>query len=253
VVDKHTIAVFLVGPFFIVFVFSVRALIFTTLEKVWPAQPHSYRATIVNDVTATATYIWLVVPIAMYLNRFVLGGYHPFPFDVEAIPIPLRVALYLAGADFGYYWIHRLMHTRDVWRVHMWHHSPPFLYWLAGMRATVPQQFLVNFAYILMYPMLGDIPWWLSLAIAHHVGFKNDWQHMNVAWPSRWLEWVFVTPRYHQIHHSTSPDHYERNLGDLLTVWDRLFGTYVDPGRVKRPLSFGIDSRPHPVRLVLGV
>jgi sterol desaturase/sphingolipid hydroxylase (fatty acid hydroxylase superfamily) len=104
-----------------------------------------------------------------------------------------------------------------------------------------------------MYPVLGDIPWWLSLAIATHVGFKNDWQHMNVAWPSRWLEWVFVTPRFHQIHHSTNPDHYERNLGDLLTVWDRLFGTYVNPDTIKRPLAYGIDTQPHPVRLVLGL
>jgi hypothetical protein len=37
-----------------------------------------------------------------------------------------------------------------------------------------------------------------------------------------------------------------------LTIWDRLFGTYVDPGTV-RNLSFGIDSEEPTARLVLGV
>jgi len=91
------------------------------------------------------------------------------------------------------------------------------------------------------------------MATAMHVGFKSDWQHMNVSWRSHWLEWVFATPRYHQIHDSADPQHHVANLGDLLTVWDRLCGTYVDPATVREPLSFGIDSKPHPVRMVLRV
>jgi sterol desaturase/sphingolipid hydroxylase (fatty acid hydroxylase superfamily) len=76
---------------------------------------------------------------------------------------------------------------------------------------------------------------------------------MNVTWPSRWLEWILVTPRFHQVHHSDDPQHYVANLGDLLTVWDRLFGTYVDPASIRKELTFGIDSNPSTARLVLGV
>jgi sterol desaturase/sphingolipid hydroxylase (fatty acid hydroxylase superfamily) len=43
------------------------------------------------------------------------------------------------------------------------------------------------------------------------------------------------------------------NLATLFTVWDRLFGTYVDPDSVKGELSFGIGEEVPPLRLVLGV
>jgi sterol desaturase/sphingolipid hydroxylase (fatty acid hydroxylase superfamily) len=36
-------------------------------------------------------------------------------------------------------------------------------------------------------------------------------------------------------------------------MWDRLFGTYVDPGELRRELSFGIGERMAPLRLFLGV
>ena len=82
--------------------------------------------------------------------------------------------------------------------------------------------------------------------------FQNDWMHMNVTWRSRWLEWVFVTPRYHHVHHSRNPEHHTANLGSRLTIWDRLFSTYVDPESTGE-ISFGIDGAPSPARLALGV
>jgi sterol desaturase/sphingolipid hydroxylase (fatty acid hydroxylase superfamily) len=249
---KQAIAALILSPFFVYLVFGLRAVIFTTLEKLRPARPHSHWPTIRNDIVSAAAYFWVVFPLAVYLNRYV-PGYHEYPFSMAAVPVPVRVVLYLVISDFGYYWVHRLMHTRYVWRAHMWHHSPTYLYWLAGMRATVPQQVLVNIPYILAYPLLGLSPWWVFGAIAMHVGFKNDWQHMNVAWRSRRLEWILVTPRYHHVHHSADSQHYVANLGDLLTIWDRLFGTYIDPGTVPKDLSFGIDSEEPTPRLVLGV
>ena len=63
---------------------------------------------------------------------------------------------------------------------------------------------------------------------------------------------MFVTPRYHHIHHSSDPEHYRANLGSRLTIWDRLFGTYVNPERVPQ-ISFGIKDGASPLRTVIGV
>jgi sterol desaturase/sphingolipid hydroxylase (fatty acid hydroxylase superfamily) len=76
---------------------------------------------------------------------------------------------------------------------------------------------------------------------------------MNVSWKSKWLEYLIVTPRYHHVHHSDNPTHYRSNLGSLMTVWDRIFGTYFDPVKVKETLIFGIGEKIVPMRLVLGV
>jgi sterol desaturase/sphingolipid hydroxylase (fatty acid hydroxylase superfamily) len=39
----------------------------------------------------------------------------------------------------------------------------------------------------------------------------------------------------------------------LLTVWDRIFGTYRNPEKVRQELSFGIGERVNPLRLFVGV
>ena len=74
---------------------------------------------------------------------------------------------------------------------------------------------------------------------------RNNWMHLNVTWNSAWLERVFVTPRYHHpSQQRSSPS--DENLGALLTIWDRLFGTYYDPDQIQRPLSFGLNRTSRP-------
>ena len=94
----------------------------------------------------------------------------------------------------------------------------------------------------------------MELAIGAFNAFQNDWQHVNVTWRSNWLEWFVVTPRYYHIHHSNNPAHYTANLAALFTLWDRLFGTYVDPDSVRaESLSFGLGEQVPFPRLFLGV
>jgi sterol desaturase/sphingolipid hydroxylase (fatty acid hydroxylase superfamily) len=117
----------------------------------------------------------------------------------------------------------------------------------------LPQQVLVNLPYIFAYPFVGLSPWWMALAIGAGHAVQNDWMHLNVTWRSSWLEWLIVTPRYHHIHHSNEPGHYVANLAALFTVWDRMFGTYVDPETLRHELSFGIDEKVPLIRLAVGV
>jgi sterol desaturase/sphingolipid hydroxylase (fatty acid hydroxylase superfamily) len=180
-------------------------------------------------------------------------GYHPAPASIAHLPLAPRVVLYFVLADFGHYWIHRLTHTKYLWRVHKWHHSPTYMYWLGGVRTTVPDFFMVNIPYVLAYSVLWISPWWMANAMAVQSILQNDWMHMNVTWRSRWLEWIIVTPRYHHIHHSDNPEHYGKNMASLFTIWDRLFGTYLDPEKVDKNLSFGTGETNHPARLVVGV
>jgi sterol desaturase/sphingolipid hydroxylase (fatty acid hydroxylase superfamily) len=235
-----------------VFFFCVFGLLFTTLEVFYPARPISYRAVIKSDLIAVALYELLFFPGSLYLSNWLVRPHYFFLKNLLELPLLVRVILYYILADFGTYWFHRLMHTRYVWRVHRWHHSPNYIYWLAGIRASLPQQALFNLPFAFCLPLLGHAPSWLYLGILAENFLRNDWMHMNVTWRSNWLEWLLVTPRYHHIHHSNDPRHYKANLGSLLTIWDRLFGTYVNPDEVKE-ISFGIDEVNSAVRFALGV
>jgi len=244
---------FLLSPvgFFLALLLG-RAVLFIALESMRPARAIAHRAVAVKDLIASVAYAFIVFPLAAKLSRFV-PGYHPFPASVGELPLYIRIVLYLILADFGHYWIHRLMHTKYVWRVHKWHHAPTYMYWLGGVRATIPQQFLVNIPYVIALPLLDISPWWIGVVLAVVNAIQNDWMHMNVTWRSSWLEWIFVTPRYHHIHHSTDPRHYLANMANLFSVWDRLFGTYLNPDRVAPQLTFGTGSRDNPIRLISGI
>lgn len=232
--------------------FLVRLIGFTAVELIKPTRKVAYLKVILNDLAVTVVYFFIIFPMAVRIDRWI--AVHPhLPEWLLEMPLALRVLCYFVVADFGHYWIHRLMHHRYAWRIHKWHHAPNYMYWLAGARATIPQQVIVNLPYIFAWSFLAISPWWMALAIGAFSGVQNDWMHMNVTWRSKWLEWLIVTPRYHHIHHSDKPEHYMTNLAALFTIWDRLFGTYVDPENVKEELSFGIGEEVPLARLALGV
>jgi sterol desaturase/sphingolipid hydroxylase (fatty acid hydroxylase superfamily) len=232
--------------------FIGRATFFTTLEIIWPAQRLSYLRVVWRDFIAYVFFRSVILPVGLYLNGVVLI-YDLVPTSVANLPLSARVPVYLILADFGHFWVHRLTHTKYFWRVHKWHHSPNHMYWLSGARTTIPDFFLVNTPYFLAYQLLDISPWWMATAMAATAILQNDWMHMNVTWRSTWLEWIIVTPRYHHIHHSDDPQFYMKNLGSLFTVWDRLFGTYVNPDKVAHQLTFGTGSRDNPIRLISGI
>ena len=110
----------------------------------------------------------------------------------------------------------------------------------------------MNLPYIFAYSLLDLSPWWMQLAVGTFYVLQNDWMHVNVMWRSNWLEWFVVTPRYHHIHHSDKPQHHMANLAAFFTIWDRLFGTYVNPNDVTEELSFGLREEVPLLRLSLG-
>jgi sterol desaturase/sphingolipid hydroxylase (fatty acid hydroxylase superfamily) len=48
----------------------------------------------------------------------------------------------------------------------------------------------------------------------------------------RWFEYVFVTPTNHRVHHGKNTAFIDKNYGSMFIIWDRIFGTYVEPGEV---------------------
>ena len=226
-------------------------LLFTVLEAVKPARPITYRKFILYDLGAVVMYTVFFQMAVVITDRIPVPRY--VPATILGLPLYLKLILFFIVEDFGLYWVHRFMHTRHVWRVHKWHHSPTYMYWFAGVRATFPHCVLFNLPFVLALPILYRAPSILfPLVMVEHL-FRNDWMHMNVTWRSNWLEWVVVTPRYHHIHHSEVPQHHVANLGSLLTIWDRMFGTYVNPHTIKTELSFGIGEKDPSWRVMLGI
>jgi sterol desaturase/sphingolipid hydroxylase (fatty acid hydroxylase superfamily) len=231
--------------------FGLRLVFVTALEKAAPAHFVPYIKVLPSDILAALVCGFLVFPAANFFDSFVQEP--ALPQWIVEWPLTIRVLLYLVLADFGAYWVHRLLHTRHLWRAHKWHHSPVYLYWMSGIRLSVVQGTIQNLPYIVVGGLLAFSPSWMFWAIFLKNTVTNDFMHLNVWWGNRSLEWLIVTPRYHHIHHSDNPEHYKNNLAVLFPIWDHLFGTYLDPEKVGRNLTFGIGESVTPIRLVVGL
>jgi sterol desaturase/sphingolipid hydroxylase (fatty acid hydroxylase superfamily) len=63
---------------------------------------------------------------------------------------------------------------------------------------------------------------------------------------------LLMSPAAHQIHHSTDPRHFNRNLGNALAIWDWLFGTLYLPAARREPLVFGVAGETVAAHTVTG-
>lgn len=232
--------------------FPLRLIIYGVFERVFTAHRFNARKVIFIDLATTFFLVLFTLPIA---NRVIgwMGIGMAVPEAVASLPWLVRLLLFLVLADFAHYWVHRLMHHRLLWRVHRWHHAPTHMSWAAGNRESLPDAILVNSAYAFFWPVIGSAPGWVFAGLMVFSTLKNDWMHLNVRWSMPWLEWLVVTPRYHHIHHSADPAHYNSNYGIIFSVWDRMFGTYTPPVKQRDSLQFGIADPPPLPRLFAGL
>jgi len=164
---------------------------------------------------------------------------------VGALPLWLAVPLGFVVADGVAYAIHRVSHEHPLlWRMHALHHYPRELYALMStvnapglvfLFRALPVLALVGAGFtadvIFAYAMFDT-----ALGLSSHTGVDTY---------NPWLSRVFNTPEVHRLHHSADPAHLG-NHSLLLTLWDRLLGTYVAPGRAVPTLGLADPSTlPH--------
>lgn len=171
------------------------------------------------------------------------------------VPFWLRVMVYLVITDFLAYWTHRLSHTKLLWDTHDWHHSSANVTFLGGMRGSFVHHFLLLLPYTVTFallPMAG--PFWAAVSLSAFLIVNQHYIHSNIRWPfERQLEWIFVTPRFHLVHHFSDRTLQNNNFGFVFSVWDRLFGTYSDPGTVDESGPLGLSRGRETWRMVLGL
>jgi sterol desaturase/sphingolipid hydroxylase (fatty acid hydroxylase superfamily) len=142
-----------------------------------------------------------------------------------AVPFPAQVALALVALDLGNYLVHWALHRSDVlWEFHKAHHSSRHLDWLATFRSHAVEQLLRRVLAPVVLIATGAPMDAVGAAAAVFFAWATL-NHANLRPPLGFLEGVIVTPRLHRVHHVVGTT--ERNLGTILTCWDRLRGTFV--------------------------
>lgn len=170
------------------------------------------------------------------------------------VPIFLQVIIYLLLADLFVYFTHRLAHNKYLWSTHAYHHYPKTINWVSGLKGSPAHYMILLVPYtivaciVLLKMNASYALFLLILDIAY-----QHFTHTNIRLPySKYIEYVFVTPRVHLGHHHSNIDHTNSNYGLMFTFWDRLFKTYKDPENYTGKEVFGIDYEPNKIALFLG-
>lgn len=162
---------------------------------------------------------------------------------LRRLPSAARIFLALVLVDFVVYWIHRSQHRFELmWRTHAWHHSIEQMYWFAGFRTSFFHSLLNNVPQVVI-PMTLFRLTPAELGIGYSIGVLIQFiEHTNCRLSFGPLDALIVTPDYHRIHHAAYV-HRGKNLAGTFRVWDRMFGTYVDPAKVRGDFALGLDER----------
>lgn len=184
----------------------------------------------VIDLLFRAVYVFILLSI--YRFHFIDFSFSPFLYW------PLLFIL----EDLAFYVEHRVDHfCRIFWAVHVTHHSSEEFNLTTGFRSSVLQP-LYRFIYFLPLVLLGfkpiDIVFMYSLTQIY--GILVHTRYINKM--PRWFEAIFVSPSHHRVHHASNIRYLDRNMGMVLIIWDRLFGTFQDEV-AGEPVKYGLTKQ----------
>ncbi len=163
-------------------------------------------------------------------------------------PIWLELLLAVMALDLvAQYTAHFLLHKLGfMWRFHMVHHSDLKVDATTGTRIH-PGDYLFRELFAIATIVVVGIPMASYFFYRFLTIFFTYATHANIDMP-RWLDrplaWVLVTPNMHKFHHHDALPWTDTNFGNIFSIWDRLFGTFVydDVRRIRYGLNF-LDPR----------
>lgn len=190
-------------------------------------------ALIINTLFGIATvgvFRWIEV------SRFGITNWIHMPLWLEFAVCILTfdlVAQYLA-----HYLLHRV---KWLWKFHLVHHADTHVDATTGPRLH-PGDFILRETLSLVVVVVMGAPLSYYLFYRFCTIFFTYFTHANIvlpAWMDKSLSYIFITPNVHKFHHHFERPWTDTNFGNIFSLWDRLFGTFVydDPKKIR----YGLD------------
>ncbi|MEM7185131.1 MAG: sterol desaturase family protein [Bacteroidota bacterium] len=192
---------------------------------------------VINAVFGIAT-----AGVFIWLESSQFGLLHLF----EA-PVWVELLLSIVVLDLiAQYGVHFVLHKVPLlWRLHIVHHSDKNVDVTTGTRHH-PIDFVLRELFALAAVLIMGMPIGFYLFYRILSVLFTYWTHANLRlplWLDRGLSYVIVTPNMHKFHHHYELPWTDSNYGNMLSIWDRMFGTFVyeDTGDIR----YGVDLADH--------
>lgn len=165
-------------------------------------------------------------------------------FNLLDLPLWFEALAAILLLDLAIYLQHRMMHSVPVlWRLHRVHHADLDFDLTTGSRFHTIEIIVSMLFKWLVILLLGPA---LIAVLVFEVLLNGMaiFNHANVSLPpaiDRAVRWLLVTPDMHRVHHSVLVRETNSNYGFNLSVWDRVFNTYIDqPEKGHRAMTIGL-------------
>jgi sterol desaturase/sphingolipid hydroxylase (fatty acid hydroxylase superfamily) len=179
----------------------------------------------------------------------------------------LMTAVLFVAYELGYWIDHYLSHNVPfLWEFHKVHHTAEVLSPLTNFRVHPIDTIVFNNILAGVMGVAGGLAHFLLgrsaspltiadsnvivLAFFFLIGHLQH-THFWIAFTGPWGR-IILSPAHHQIHHSTDPAHFNKNLGSFLAIWDWMFGTLCMPSKARQKLDFGVEPKGQDAHTVRG-
>ena len=155
---------------------------------------------------------------------------------VNILPLWAIWVLTFIMIDLVFYIYHRMSHrVRFLWAIHLSHHSSEEMNFAVSFRQAWFGP-ISKIPFFMVLPLLGFDPTIIAVAGV----MSTLWGivgHTQIVGKLGFIEWVFNTPSHHRVHHGSNKQYIDKNYGNLLIIWDRIFGTFEPE---EEPVRFGL-------------
>jgi sterol desaturase/sphingolipid hydroxylase (fatty acid hydroxylase superfamily) len=148
---------------------------------------------------------------------------------------------------FGAYLAHFVEHkVKFLWRFHLIHHTDTYIDTTSGNRHH-PGESVIRFAFTTLGVLVVGSPMWMVFLYQTLSVVSTQFTHANISLPKKLdqiMSYCIVSPDMHKIHHHYKLPYTDSNYGNIFSVWDRLFGTFLYMNR--EDIRYGIDTHMDP-------
>lgn len=160
------------------------------------------------------------------------------------MPSILYLIVGLLLMDFFSSWLAHWVehHVKWMWQFHVIHHTDMEIDASSANRHH-PGESVIRFLFTVMSVIIVGAPIWLIMLYQALSATFSQFNHSNMKLPL-WLDnalmWIICTPNMHRVHHHFRQPYSDTNYGNIFSVWDRVFGTFVRVDNTK--LIYGLDT-----------
>lgn len=146
----------------------------------------------------------------------------------------------------GAYLVHLIEHkVKFLWRFHIIHHSDTWVDTTTANRHH-PGESVIRFVFTSLGVFIVGAPMWMVFMYQTLSVVSTQFTHANIKLPAKLdtlLSYFLVSPNMHKVHHHYILPYTDSNYGNIFSVWDRLFGTFMT--MPKEEIVYGIDTHLH--------